>query len=118
MTTGKGIAIHRADCAMLKKYKHEPERWLDIEWNENPDTERMFPVRSLLTVVDKPSVLATISTAVSKAGSNISHLVTRGKSGNFVELVMDVDVRNTEHLEDVIAALKTLPFIVSLKKDK
>ena len=118
VTTGKGIAIHRADCAMLKKYKHEPERWLDIEWNEHPETERVFPVRLLLTVVDKPSVLATISTAISKCGSNISHLFTHSKSGNFVELVMDVDVRNTDHLEDVIAALKTLPFVVSLKKDK
>ncbi len=118
VTTGKGVAIHRSDCIMLKKYAHEPERWLDIEWNENAVSENVFPVRLSLTIADKPSALATISTTVSKAGSNISHIFTPGgRSAGFVELVMDVDVKNTAHLEEVISELKALPFVVSLKKE-
>ncbi|MBE6450034.1 MAG: bifunctional (p)ppGpp synthetase/guanosine-3',5'-bis(diphosphate) 3'-pyrophosphohydrolase [Alphaproteobacteria bacterium] len=118
VTTGKGVAIHKADCNMLKKYAHEPERWLDIEWNDNIDgVERLFPVRVRITVADKPNALATISTAVSKAGSNISHLFTTEKSTGFMELSMDVDIKNTAHLEEVIAALKALPVVVSLTKE-
>ncbi len=117
VTTGKGVAIHRADCIMLKKYANEPERWMDIEWNEDNHSESMFPVRLILSIADKPSALATISTTVSKAGSNISHLFTPNKSVGFIELVMDVDVKNTAHLEEVIAGLKTLPFILSIKKE-
>ena len=119
VTTGKGVAIHRSDCVMLKKYSQEPERWLDIEWNDSDSAfERVFPVRLQVTVADKPSALATISTTISKANSNISHLFTSAKSSGFMELVMDVDVRNTEHLEDVIAALKALSVVVSVKKEK
>lgn len=119
VTTGKGVAIHRADCVMLKKYADEPERWLDIDWNEDVAAEQMtFPVRLQITVTDKPYVLATISTTVSKAGSNISHLFTSAKSSGFMELAMDVDVKNTSHLEEIIAALKALEVVVSVKKEK
>lgn len=117
VTTGKGVAIHKHDCPMLKKYENEPERWMDIEWNENIVPDSVFPIRLILTVADKPSALATISTTVSKAGSNISHVFTTSKSSGFMELAIDVDVRNTAHLAEVIAALKAMPIIVSIKKE-
>lgn len=118
VTTGKGIAIHRSDCVMLKKYKNDPERWLDIDWNDSVVSDSMFPVRLLVTVADKPNALATLSTTISKLGSNISHLYTTGKSAGFMELAVDVDVKNVEHLDNIINALKDLPVIVSVKKEK
>lgn len=118
VTTGKGVAIHRHDCPMLKKYAHEPERWMDIDWNDNAAPDKVFPVRLLITVADKPNTLATVSTTVSKGQSNISHLFTVSKSAGFMELAMDVDVRNTQHLEDVVSALKNLDVVLSVKKEK
>jgi len=118
VTTGKGVAIHRADCVMLKKYESEPERWLDIEWKENIMPDATFPVRLVVTVMDKPSGLATLSTAVSKVQSNISHISTASKSGSFIDVVMDVDVKNANHLEEVISALKSLSIVTSVRKEK
>ena len=103
---------------MLKKYANEPERWLDVDWNDSVTEDNFFPVRLLLTISDKPSVLALLSTAVAKVGSNISSLNTIGKNGTYLEIAMDVDVKNTQHLEDIIAALKALPFVITLKKNK
>ena len=117
VTTGKGVAIHKADCVMLKKYEKEPERWLDIDWNDSVSSESLFPVRLQLTIADKASALALLSTAVAKAGSNISHLSTVGKSGGFMEIVMDVDVKNKEHLDKVIEAIKEIPLIGQVKKE-
>lgn len=118
VTTGKGVAIHRYDCPMLKKYTNEPERWIDIEWNDQVSSDKVFPVRLLITVANKPNALATVSTTVSKAQSNISHLFTVSKSAGFMELSMDVDVHNTQHLEEVVSALKSLDVVLSVKKEK
>ena len=117
VTTGKGVAIHKADCVMLKKYASEPERWLDIDWNDSVDSESVFPVRLQLTIADKANALASLSTAVAKVDSNISHLSTVGKSGGYMELIMDVDVKNKEHLEQVIEAIKNIPLIGKVKKE-
>ena len=104
------------DCPMLKKYEDEPERWLDIEWNDDIKSDKLYPVRLHVVIADKPSALATVSTTVSKYNSNISHLFTTSKSPGFMELTMDVDVKNAEHLEEVMTALKALPIIISVEK--
>jgi len=117
VTTGKGVAIHKADCVMLKKYAQEPERWLDIDWNDSVATDNYFPVRLELTIADKANALASLSTAVAKANSNISHLNTIGKNGGFMEIVMDVDVKNKQHLDEVIASIRQIPIVGKVKKD-
>ena len=116
VTTGKGVTIHAMDCPVLKKYEDEPERWLDIEWNDDVLSDKYYPVRLHVVIADKPSALATVSTTVSKYNSNISHLFTTSKSPGFMELTMDVDVKNAAHLEEVMTALKALSVIISVEK--
>ena len=119
VTTGKGVAIHRNDCVMLKKYDSEPERFLDVSWNEDlssVDKEQKFPVCLRLTVSDAPSVLASISTVISKLQSNISNVRTENRNGSFVDVVLDVDVRNLNHLDEVIKGLKELSSVLSVRK--
>ncbi len=116
VTTGKGVTIHTMDCPVLKKYEDEPERWLDIEWNDDVQSDKYYPVRLHIVIADKPSALATVSTTVSKYNSNISHLFTTSKSPGFMELTMDVDVKNATHLEEVMTALKALSVIISVEK--
>ena len=115
VTTGKGVAIHTADCPVLKKFENEPERWLDIDWNGKEGA--LYPVRLRMTVVDKPAVLAGISTTISKLESNISQISTASKEGGFTGILLEVEVKNTDHLNNIMSALKSLPFVVSLDKE-
>ena len=115
VTTGKGVAIHTADCPVLKKFEHEPERWLDVDWNTKEGA--FYPVRIRLSVEDKPGVLAGISTTTFKYESNISQISTVSKGAGFADMLMDIDVKNTEHLEEIMAALKALPFVQKVDKE-
>jgi len=115
VTTGKGVAIHTADCPVLKKFEDEPERWLDVDWNGKEGV--LYPVRLRMTVVDKPAVLAGISTTVSKLESNISQISTVSKGSGFTGILLEVEVKNTDHLDNIMSALKSLPFVVSLDKE-
>lgn len=115
VTTGKGVAIHTADCPVLKKFEDEPERWLDVDWNGKEGS--LYPVRLRMTVVDKPAVLAGISTTISKLESNISQISTSSKEGGFTRILLEVEVKNTDHLNNIMSALKSLPFVVSLDKE-
>ncbi len=116
VTTGKGVSIHTADCPTLKKFEDEPERWLDIEWNENGLSNKVYPVRLHIVIVDKPNTLSTVLTTVSKYNSNVSHLFTTSKSVGFMELTMDVDIKNTTHLAELMTALKALSVVISVEK--
>ena len=65
---------------------------------------------------DAPSVLASISTVISKLQSNISNVRTENRNGSFVDVVLDVDVRNLNHLDEVIKGLKELSSVLSVRK--
>ena len=99
----------------MKKFEGEPERWLDVDWNEREGT--LYPVRLRMTVIDKPAVLAGISTTISKLESNISQISTASKGGGFTGILLEVEVKNTDHLNNIMSALKSLPFVVSLDKE-
>src|SRR5690349_7710097 len=51
VTRGRGVSIHRADCPNLLLLEHEPERRLEIDWQQQ-DGER-FVVRLVLEGSDR-----------------------------------------------------------------
>ena len=122
ITTGKGVTVHNLACKTLEKFAAEPERWIDIDWNddltqtENDNEEKTYTARLNIVLLDKPGALGLLSTTVAKAKSNISNLNTVNRSFGFLELLADLDVKNAEHLENVIDMLRTCPVINSVKR--
>ena len=59
VTRGRGVSIHRADCPNLLLLAHEPERRLEIDWQE-PEGER-FVVRLALEGNDRRGLYADVA---------------------------------------------------------
>ena len=122
ITTGKGVTVHNLSCKTLEKFAAEPERWIDIDWNddltqtETDNEEKTYTARLNIVLLDKPGALGLLSTTVAKAKSNISNLNTVNRSFGFVEMLADLDVKNAEHLENIIDMLRTCPVINSVKR--
>ena len=123
ITTGKGVTIHKLSCKVLDKFSSEPERWMDVDWNEDYSAplsseagERKYTGRVNLVLVDKPGTLGLISTTVAKAKSNISNLNIVNRTFGFFEMQVDLEVKDAQHLEDVIDVLRTCPVVNSVKR--
>src|SRR5690606_11640938 len=58
INTDKGLVIHTHDCPAIRKFKLDPEKWLDVEWE--PDSKRLFKVNLRLTVANERGVQAKI----------------------------------------------------------
>ena len=41
VTAGIGVAVHTVDCETLSSYSDNPERWLNISW-ENSENKNTF----------------------------------------------------------------------------
>ena len=68
VTRGRGVSIHRADCPNLLQLIHEPERRLEIDWQEQPG-ER-FLGRLAIEANDRRSVYAESAAAVRSTGTD------------------------------------------------
>jgi len=103
VTRGRGVSIHRADCPNLLLLAHEPERRLDIDWQE-AEGER-FVVRLALEALDRRGLYADITSAVTGTGTDIRSMDLRGVDGKVSGAVL-VEVENLAHLEKIIKAAR------------
>ena len=103
VTRGRGVSIHRADCPNLLLLVHEPERRLDIDWQEM-EGER-FTVRLTLEGYDRRGLYADVAGAVTSTGTDIRHMDLKTLDGRALGSVM-VEVENLAHLQKIIRAVR------------
>eukprot|EP01035_Chromulina_nebulosa_P012862 gene12862-17139_t len=49
LTPGEGITVYPIQSPELKEFDDQPERWLDVRWDIDPDDPVRFPARISLT---------------------------------------------------------------------
>jgi GTP pyrophosphokinase len=103
VTRGRGVSIHRADCPNLLLLAHEPERRLEIDWQE-AEGER-FTVRLALEASDRRGLYADLASAVTGTGTDIRSLDLHTMDGKVNGAVV-VEVENLAHLEKIIKAAR------------
>lgn len=119
ITTGKGVTIHTIDCDTLESFSDQPERWLDVSWEDNSSAGKGTEImtgRLSLTVQNHVGSLGGLSTIIGKNGGNITNLKFTNRSLDFYEMFIDVQVKDARHLSDIIAALRAAPIITSVDR--
>ena len=116
ITTGKGVTIHTIDCDNLTPLEDEPERWIDVSWEQGEERREGHVSRVHLTLLNVPGALAELSNVVARGESNISNLKIVSRSNDFYDMLVDVDVRDVKHLSEIIAALRATPVVNSIER--
>jgi GTP pyrophosphokinase len=115
--TGTGVTIHTINCDNLKNYAEEPERWIDVTWDQT-ESQNVHTGRLLITVANKTNALATITTIISKQNANIINLKIAHRSELLSEFIIDIEVHDTEHLENLIANLRMNSVVNAVERSR
>ena len=113
VTRGRGVSIHRADCPNLLPLTHEPERRLEIDWQEKMG-ER-FIVRLALEGTDRRGLYADVASAVSSTGTDIRQMDLRAVDGRAVGAIL-VEVENLQHLQQIVKAVRRVKGISEIAR--
>ncbi|RUQ37396.1 MAG: guanosine-3',5'-bis(diphosphate) 3'-diphosphatase [Candidatus Competibacteraceae bacterium] len=114
LNAGRGIVIHRDNCKNVTSYKKSPEKWIEVEWEQNITSD--FSVELRLDVINKRGVLATIAAAISATDTNIETINTSERDGNTTIVYLLLNVRDRAHLARVMRRLRTLPEALRLAR--
>ena len=107
VATGKGVTIHQADCQMLESFASTPERFLEVDWNRNPDTKMgLYTGRLSVIAANRPDALANLTNAINKHEGVLSNLKILNRQQEFCEVLVDVEVRDLRHLNILMAGLR------------
>ncbi len=102
---GRGVVVHAIDCEVLSEFQDQTHRWVDLQWHSG----RHRPAHAVsldLTVSNDAGVLGRICTLIGEKGANISDLRMLDRKPDFYRMVIDVELRDAEHLHAIRLALE------------
>lgn len=111
---GRGIVIHRDQCKNVASYKKTPDKWIEVEWEQQITAD--FTVELRLDMVNRRGALATIAAAISASDANIETINTSERDGSAITIQLLLNVRDRSHLARVMRRLRTLPETVKLAR--
>ena len=108
MTRGRGITVHRRDCAHA--FEADPQRRVEIAWDPKAKINR--PVKLTVVTANRPGILAIVGETFHMQGINITEATCRagdnGRATNsFTFLCADLAqlkevVRNLQRIDGVV----------------
>ena len=114
---GQGVVVHAIDCDALADFEDQPDRWVDLHWQEG--THRAVNTVTFdVTITNDAGVLGRICTLVGEQNANISDLRFIDRKPDYFRLLLDVDLSDHEHLHRVTTALTADSNVSSLERHR
>jgi GTP pyrophosphokinase len=78
VTRGKGVSVHREDCASLRRLaERHPERMIDAAWSRGGADEARYAVEMAVTAADRRGLLRDIGDALARESINVTAVRTQ-----------------------------------------
>jgi RelA/SpoT family (p)ppGpp synthetase len=118
ISKGQGLVIHTHDCKVIAKSRRkEPDNWVDVEWDPEPDKHFSVGIRALVT--NGRGILAKVASEISAADTNITNVHTEDdETGNYANMEFWIEVSDRAHLARVMRSLRRLQEVVRVSRVK
>jgi guanosine-3',5'-bis(diphosphate) 3'-pyrophosphohydrolase len=95
-----------------------PQRVLDVCWKSDEEIGEGFYVSRIRVVVkNQAGSLADVTNIIAKKQVSISNIKTTNRSVEFLEVVIDLDVHNLDHLEEILSELRISKKIIEVDRE-
>ena len=112
---GKGVVVHAIDCGALQAYEEQPDRWIDLHWHGGRHAA-VYVVSLDVTVGNDAGVLGRICTLIGEQKANISDLTFVDRKPDFYRLLVDIELRDAEHLHGLISVLEAESDVAAVER--
>ncbi len=108
VTRGRGVAVHRADCANFRHVAaRSPERVIPVEWGAaRRADDALYPVDVRVEAADRPGLLRDISEVFAKEKMNVTGVHTQSvkdSRGGTAWMTFTVEIADASRLQQVLA---------------
>ncbi|MCV6597414.1 MAG: bifunctional (p)ppGpp synthetase/guanosine-3',5'-bis(diphosphate) 3'-pyrophosphohydrolase [Mangrovicoccus sp.] len=114
---GQGVEVHAIDCQRLAEFDDQLDRWIDLHWHSGPHAA-VNTVCIDVTISNDAGVLGRICTLIGEQKANISNVIFSDRKPDFYRLLIDVDLRDAEHLHRVMTALEADSDVAALARHR
>jgi len=113
VTRGKGVSVHREDCAALKRLAEaQPERLIDASWGKGGALgEAAYAVELAVTATDRRGLLRDIGDALAREKINVTAVRTQSRD-ELAFMRFSFDVANMAQLKRALAQVRQVKGVI------
>lgn len=115
--SGSGVTIHTSDCEMLDNFVTMQNRLIELTWDAD-NSNIPFICRLKVVILNELGSLGTLTSEIAKNEANITNVKITNRSVDFFEVIIDIEVHNTEHVDNIIHSLQAKKPIYHVERFK
>ncbi|WP_133408229.1 bifunctional GTP diphosphokinase/guanosine-3',5'-bis pyrophosphate 3'-pyrophosphohydrolase [Parashewanella tropica] len=116
VSPGKGLVVHMENCANIRGYQTEPDKYIPVQWDNADGAE--FEANLRVEIVNHQGALAKITAIVSAENSNIHNLSTEERDGRVYLINLRISVTDRIHLANVMRRIRVLAEVLRISRNK
>ncbi|PKM31217.1 MAG: GTP diphosphokinase [Gammaproteobacteria bacterium HGW-Gammaproteobacteria-11] len=118
ITLGRGVTVHRADCATAMQLQdRDADRLIEVSWGSAP--VQTYPVEIYIKAYDRSGLLRDVSQMLANEKINVLEVSTRtNKDDNYAVMLLTVEVPNIGLLGRLLARVSQLPNVIEARRNR
>ena len=116
ITRGRGVSVHRTDCANIKNLISENDRIIDVYWSDNKKTTYSVDVEVYAN--DRAGLLADIIKVLGDNKCKIMAVTSKANRERIALTELTIEVENIEQLNEVLKKLRKIDSVYEVKRKK
>ena len=118
ITLGRGVTVHRADCATAMQLQdRDSDRLIEVSWGGEPI--QTYPVEIYIKAYDRSGLLRDVSQMLANDKINVLEVSTRtNKDDNYAAMLLTVEVPNINMLGRLLARISQLPNVMEARRNR
>ena len=116
ITKGRGVSVHRKDCANVKNLLSEENRMIDVYWYEAERTR--YSVNIEVYGNERSGLLADIIREIEGTKSKLLAVTSRANKEKISITEVTVEVENIEELNKILKQIRKVDSVYDVKRKK
>lgn len=110
------VKVHTIHCETLAEEDPPQSRWLDLKWRDKEDEQTTAFARVTVTVQNGVGVLSEVAGIIARYGISIASMRLQNRSKEFIDILMDVEVKDVRQLAHALAGVRAAPSVISAER--
>ncbi len=104
VTRGRGISVHRTDCANARSLRDQADRVIEVEWDH--DAPAAYVVSVEVEALDRPKLLRDLADILSEHHVSILTSTSQVRPDRVARLKFEFELADPGHLDSIVSALQ------------
>ncbi|MCU1426192.1 MAG: (p)ppGpp synthetase, RelA/SpoT family [Actinomycetia bacterium] len=104
VTRGRGVSVHRTDCANAASLRSQADRVIDVDWDN--DAPGNYVVGVEVEALDRSKLLRDVAEVLSEHHVNILSCSSQTQEDRIARLRFEFELADPGHLDSILSAVK------------